>query len=136
MQSKTILSFYPSRKIWKVIQLFALMMIFTIHSIAGVTVQGKTVKINESKISLSQLIKKIENQVSAEFIYKSEDLREIKNLKVEKEGTVTEVLNSVLEGTGLELQLKGGVYVISKKAPVVKKEGRQEKKELKGKVIE
>ena len=136
MQSKPILSFYPSRKIRKVIQLFALMMVLTIQSFAGVKVQGKTVKISEFKISLSQLIKKIENQVSAEFIYKSEDLRDYKNLKVEKEGTIEEVLNLVLEGTDLKLQLEGNVYVISKKAPVLKPAAKQEKNELKGTVTD
>lgn len=138
MQSKTILSFYPSRKIRKVIQLFLLMMAFTTHSFAGVTVQGKTVKISESKISLSQLIKKIESQVSAEFVYKSEDLRAYKNLTVEKEGTVTDVLNSVLEGTGLKVQLKGDVYVISKKAPKAKvlKSKQKQSQEVKGTVTD
>jgi TonB-linked SusC/RagA family outer membrane protein len=136
MQSKTILSFYPSRKIWKMIQLFLLMMAFTTHSFAGVTVQGKTVKISESNISLSQLIKKIESQVSAEFVYKSEDLRAYKNLTVEKEGLVTDVLNSVLVGTDLKLQLEGNVYVISKKVPIKSQQIKQEKKELKGTVTD
>ena len=137
MQIKTILSFYPSRKIRKVIRLFLLMMmIFTIHSFAAITIQGKYVKIHESGISLSQMIKKIEKQVSAEFVYKSEDLKEYRNLKVDEEGTVENVFKAVLKNTDLKLQVSGDVYVISKKEPVVNQPVQQEKKILKGKVTD
>ena len=113
-------------------------MVFSMHSFAAITVQGKHVKIKEAGISLSQVIKQIEKQVSAEFVYKSEDLKAYRNLKVNEEGSVAQVLNAILKDTDLKLQVSDGIYLISKKTPQVKSDTAktQEKKEIKGKVTD
>lgn len=138
MQIKTILPFYPNRKVWRALQLFLMMMVLSIQSFAVIKVEGQQVKINESGISLSQVIKQIEKQVSAEFVYKSEDLRDYGNLEINEEGSVDEVLKAVLQSTDLRLQVSGDVYLISKKAPVANTANRtkQEKVKLKGTVTD
>jgi TonB-linked SusC/RagA family outer membrane protein len=114
------------------------MMVFSIYSFAAVTVQGNHVKISESGISLSQVIKQIEKQVSAEFVYKSEDLKSYRKLEINEEGSVTEVLKAVLQNTDLQLQVSGDVYLISKKTQVVNtaNSNKQEKIKLKGTVTD
>ncbi|MCT4646551.1 MAG: carboxypeptidase-like regulatory domain-containing protein [Carboxylicivirga sp.] len=108
------------------------MMVISYHSFAGITVQERHLIVNESGISLSQIIRTIEKQVSAEFVYKTEDLKKYRNLKVNEEGSIENVLNAILSNTDLKLQVRGDVYVISKKEPVTKQPIQQEKKTIKG----
>ncbi|MCT4615272.1 MAG: SusC/RagA family TonB-linked outer membrane protein [Marinifilaceae bacterium] len=76
--------------------------------------KGK-VKINEKSIDLHELIWKLQEKTDYEFIFNEADLKVYKNLAVNEEGTVNDILDNLLADKNLTYKLSDGVYVIKKK---------------------
>ncbi|MDE5422012.1 TonB-dependent receptor [Ancylomarina sp. DW003] len=118
---------------------FVLMLIMSVQSFATVSVveQGKVI-IKEKSIDLDDLIWKLEKQSGYDFVFNSELLGKYKNLNVNLEGNIDEVLTALLKDKALTYEVENGIYIIRKKEKqsVVRKNQQVKKNELWGRVTD
>jgi TonB-linked SusC/RagA family outer membrane protein len=116
--------------------LIVMLMLLTVsmQSLASVSVQSGKVIIKENRIDLDELIWKLEKQTGYDFVFNSELLGQYKNLNVNLEGSVDDVLNSILKDKDLTYEVENNIYIIRKaeKKPEVKQTQQKEMKILKG----
>lgn len=113
-----------------------LFFVFTIQLNASVLSQQK-VSLNMSNVSAKELIKEIEAQTNLGFIYNLREIEKLNGISIEaEEQTVKEVLEDVLEGTDLTYEIENSVIIIMPKPAEAVKSVQQEKKTLKGKVVD
>ena len=127
-------------KTMKIMRILILFLAISLQSTASVLCQGKMISIHEKKIDLADLIWKIEEETDCEFIFNYEDLSQFTNLNVKEEGSVEEVLESLLNDKDLTFRVKGNVYVINKaeKKDIPKSNilNKQQRKTIKGRVTD
>jgi len=119
--------------------ILAILLMTSIQSIASVSLsQGGKITIKEKNIDLDDLIWQLEKQTGYDFIFNSELLGKHQNLKVDVEGNIDEVLNTILKDKALTYEVENGIYIIRKKVkqPVVKKAIKQQSVEVKGQVTD
>ena len=119
--------------------IFAMMLLTSLQSVAGITfVQSGKITIKENNIDLDDLIWKLEKQTGYDFVFNSELLAKYKNLNIQEEGTIDEVLKAILKDKALTYEVENDIYIIRKKEkqPVVKKNQQIQKKEIRGKVTD
>ena len=109
------------QKLYKVMKLSVVLIIVGMVQLsAAVYSQNEKLVVKESNISLSDLLWKIQSQTDFVFTFNSDMVEQYSSLNVETEGQLEDVLKEILKDTDLDFQLKNGIYVINKKAPVAK----------------
>ncbi|MCT4589358.1 MAG: carboxypeptidase-like regulatory domain-containing protein [Carboxylicivirga sp.] len=111
-----------------VVLLFAIL----IHMSGSVYSQNEKIKVREKRISLSDLLWKIQSKTDFVFAFSADKVEMYENLSVDVEGNVEEVLNAILKDTNLGFEVKNGVYVINYKKQNDVKTVLQEKVKVKG----
>ncbi|MFA8451954.1 MAG: SusC/RagA family TonB-linked outer membrane protein [Bacteroidales bacterium] len=133
MQRKFNLLFRASGKVKKGVKticFYLLMTMLSSHTYASVWIEGITLIIREESISLIELIEELDKRSELEFVYNAAYLEKYQDLKINQEGSVKEVLQSVLKNTDLELTVSGDVYIVS---PIKQIKGKGvQKKTVKG----
>eukprot|EP01029_Cantina_marsupialis_P000114 TRINITY_DN1011_c0_g2_i1.p1 TRINITY_DN1011_c0_g2~~TRINITY_DN1011_c0_g2_i1.p1 ORF type:complete len:1106 (-),score=129.23 TRINITY_DN1011_c0_g2_i1:7443-10760(-) len=117
----------------------AMLLMTSLQSLASVSVvQSGKVIIKENRIDLDELIWKLEKQTGYDFIFNSELLGKYKNLKVNLEGSIDEVLTAILKDKSLTYEVENDIYIIRKaeRRPVSKKAQQQQMKQIKGVVTD
>lgn len=90
--------------------------------------------------SLKEVLKEIKKQTEFSVLYRSSDVKNVNGIKGDfKEATVMEILDCCLKGTKLAYEVKDRVIVIhplAKNPEPVNQKARQERKNIKGKVLD
>lgn len=129
---------FKKEKIMKRLGIIALSLVITLFasnlSVAAVSYSGQTLKVNETDISLADLLWQIKSQTSYSFIYSPDELKEYDHLNVNEEGSLNDILDSVFEDKDLEYKQNDNIYTINKIA--AKKSEQKQSIIVKGKVID
>ncbi len=124
----------------KTLAIVLVMLLFTgMQAIASVSfIQSGKIIIKEKAIDLDELIWELEKQTGYDFVFNSELLGKYKNLNVDVEGNIDDVLNLILKDKALSYEVENNIYIIRKKEkPVVDKKNQQkQKKEIRGKITD
>ncbi|MFV0366160.1 MAG: SusC/RagA family TonB-linked outer membrane protein [Mangrovibacterium sp.] len=86
----------------------------SLQSFAVVSFQKDKLSVKERGIRLDELIWELEKQTGYDFVFNSQLLAQYKNLDVNLEGSIGEILNSILSDKGLTYELDNGIYIIKK----------------------
>lgn len=109
---------------------------FSIQLNASVLSQQR-VSIKMSNVSAKELIKEIESQTNLGFIYNLNEIEKLDGLSIDaEEQTVKEVLDEVLRNTDLTYELDKSVIIIIPKPAIIDDGKQDEKKVIKGKVVD
>ena len=89
-----------------------LFFVFSLNLNASIMSQAR-VSLNLSDVNIKTLIYEIESQTELGFLYNLNEIKGVHHISVEADGeTVKEVLDRVLENTGLTYELDRNVIVI------------------------
>lgn len=109
---------------------------FSIQLNASVLSQQK-VSLKMNNVSAKELIKEIESQTNLGFIYNLEEIKKLDGLSIDADQqTVEEILEEVLDGTGLTYEIDKSVIIIMPKPEEPKVKVQQEKRIIKGTVTD
>lgn len=120
-------------KFWLTVRLcWLLLLVFILPSFGAAFSQHQKMDIHVKNVTLEELIKKIKENASVDFLYNLTEIEKGGTVSVEMEqATVEEILQVALKGKGLGYSLSNGVIVIRPQAG-----GPQEVQTVKGKVID
>ncbi len=76
---------------------------------------GKRIRIEETNISLENLLWKIQSETDFVFVYSPEDVSTYSSIDLNLEGDIDEILKYVLDKTNLTFEKKHEVYVLKQK---------------------
>lgn len=101
-------------KLWLTMKLFCfLLLVFILPASGEVFSQYQKIDIMVENVSLEELIKKIKETTSADFLYSIAELEKSGNVSLDMhQATVDEILLSAFKGKALGYVLNNGVYVI------------------------
>ena len=141
MKKNHVFGHYASnvwRKTFKVMKLTVLLVLLGIFSVSAEGfAQGGNISLKMEHVSLEDILQELKAHSEYTFVYSD---HQIENVKVDlfevKDANLEVVMNECLQGTDLEFYVENDVVVIRKKTPVVIEEVKQEKKTIKGTVID
>ena len=101
-------------KFWLTMQLCCfLMLVFIFPSSGAVFLQHQKMDIHVENVTLEQLIKKIKESASVDFLYNISEIEKSGTISVKMhQATVEEILQVALKGKGLDYALSDGVIII------------------------
>jgi len=105
------------KKMYRIMKLSVILLMFClIHVSASVYSQNEKITIKENKISLSDLLWKIQSKTDFVFAFSADKVEPYTSLTIDAEGNVDEVLEIILKDTNLDFEVKNGVYVLKYRA--------------------
>ena len=105
---------------------------------ASIYSQNTKLDVSVKNYSLERVFEQIENQSEFTFLYSVDDIDDYTNISIDIKGeSVEEILEKCLENTSLTYEIEDKLVVVRQKEhAVTPKVGSQEKKEVKGTVID
>ncbi|MCL3779786.1 SusC/RagA family TonB-linked outer membrane protein [Prolixibacteraceae bacterium JC049] len=108
-----------------------LLLVGTLGATASGNAQNSRITLNMKKVALEDVLLEIHEQTGVLFLYKSADIKSVKNLKVKlSDAFVEDVLRHCLKNTKLEYEFKNKAVVIRKAPAKVAKQDDRKKKFL------
>ena len=109
-----------------------LLMLSALRVDASISLRNHKVKINVTQSSLKNILISIRNQSGIDFVYSENQIEDVQNLTINKEGYLDEVLQSCLVGTNLTYAVEDDLIIIKMKSQSL----QQEEIVIKGRVTD
>ncbi len=126
------------KKCVRIMKLTTVLLLATFLQLnANVFSQNGRVAINESGISLEELLWKIQSETEFVFVFSENQVSEFKNLSVNLEGDLEDVLELILKDKGLTFEKKDDVFILKKMPqPIIQTTPKSENVIITGKVVD
>lgn len=142
MKKKMRFCLHLSDRMLKIIMKMKILLLFMLVSVvqlsAKVHAQQEKISVNAKDLSFEQFVKIVEGQTSYQFLYQYEQVQKLKIDKLDcKSKELSEILNGIFAGTGLEYQVVGSNIIVRLSASGVKAVGPAPQEiKIKGRVID